>query len=805
MNVLGIRWRVRARAAAAVHHAILPAGYCNLLGGRNWDGSESWEVRDGGRESFKANLPAQPIFLEVAFPASGLRNNHNEHFVMRKKYWKRAVLAALAVSLSGSPARAQAPEMALLVPSGLRGVNPTQLPPSQFLSYARFTIPFDVDRNSEPPREIRLWVSPDSGSSWIVASRATAEQRTFEFHAAREGEYLFAVQAVDARGGEALGGGPPMRVVIDTTQPNVVLRADLNARGDLVIDYELADPHLDLRSLKLSYSIDGAQRWPTLALDNFQREGSLVRGQTELTLPHCREVELRMSVADLAQNVGESSLRYVMPRTAAAGGLQFAGHRDPHPTAHPGIVFGGQAGTAQHLAAPAPASPWQVPATGLPAPPPPPASPGSQHPTGQPNFSGLQQSTGLQATPGATAWLPPTSRATLAPQLGRPTAAVSGGATANSLSPYTLPSTALPSTALPSTALPSTALPSIGTAPRSGAHFAETSGGSRSPWEPPTDARLSNWNTAEARAYEELPPPQPEPSRTTAGLGPLDELWLDAPSVPSQPAGPAESGLGAQPPYNDDRLPFDTLPTDRIPTDRIPAQQLQDARVQGDLPRQSGRANPQAAARAAFHSRSRSFSLDYTVEAIHGGAVAAIELWGTEDLGRTWQMWGADPDRQSPFDVQVGNDGMFGFRMVIVGSNGVVSNRPNDGDDADTWIHVDTDKPAVKLTRALYGEGPDSGWLLVGYTCRDNNLHEQPIQLSYSERADGPWITIASGLPNSGEYRWKPDPNLPNIVYLRVEAVDLAGNRATHQLDLPVDLRGLTPRGRIQGFRPIDP
>ncbi len=207
----------------------------------------------------------------------------------------------------------------------------------------------------------------------------------------------------------------------------------------------------------------------------------------------------------------------------------------------------------------------------------------------------------------------------------------------------------------------------------------------------------------------------------------------------------------------------------------------------------------------AYHSRSRSFSLDYSVESLRGLPVADIELWGTDDRGNTWLKWGSDPDRESPFDVQVGTDGLYGFRMVIIGQNGLVSNRPNDGDPADMWINVDTKFPSVKITRALYGEGPDAGMLVIDYSCDDENLHDRPISLAYSERPTGPWSTIVTGLRNTGIYLWKADPSLPQQVYLRIQAVDRAGNVQEHRLDLPINLRGLTPRGRIQGFRPIDP
>ncbi|MCA9157736.1 MAG: hypothetical protein KDA72_05380, partial [Planctomycetales bacterium] len=144
------------------------------------------------------------------------------------------------------------------------------------------------------------------------------------------------------------------------------------------------------------------------------------------------------------------------------------------------------------------------------------------------------------------------------------------------------------------------------------------------------------------------------------------------------------------------------------------------------------------------------------------------------------------------------------FRMVIVGANGVVSNRPREGDSADVWINVDTVSPATKITRAVYGEGPEDGLLVIDYQCEDGHLVDRPIALSFSDRVDGPWTSIATGLANTGIYLWKADPSLPDKIFLKLECVDKAGNIGTHRLDLPIDVRGLAPRGIIQGFRPIE-
>ena len=183
--------------------------------------------------------------------------------------------------------------------------------------------------------------------------------------------------------------------------------------------------------------------------------------------------------------------------------------------------------------------------------------------------------------------------------------------------------------------------------------------------------------------------------------------------------------------------------------------------------------------------------------------MSSVELWGTADQGQTWQLWGQDPDRQSPFDIEVETEGLFGFRMVIVGSNGLASNRPRNGENADAWIHVDIERPQVKILSALYDRGNESGKMVMEYQASDDFFPERPISLLYSQTPNGPWTNIATGARNNGRYVWSADPSLPPTIYLKIEANDSAGNVGVHQLDLPIDVEGLAPRGRIQGFRPI--
>ncbi|MCO6457335.1 MAG: hypothetical protein J5I93_18710, partial [Pirellulaceae bacterium] len=203
-------------------------------------------------------------------------------------------------------------------------------------------------------------------------------------------------------------------------------------------------------------------------------------------------------------------------------------------------------------------------------------------------------------------------------------------------------------------------------------------------------------------------------------------------------------------------------------------------------------------------TNSRRFGLEYDVDAVGPQGVASVELWTTTDGGQTWSLWGQDADRVSPFDVEVDAEGIYGFRVVIVGNSGLAGRAPRSGDLADIWVAVDATAPQGRLTSASYGQGAEAGHLLIQWEADDDWLAPRPITLLFSDQLDGPWTTLASGLPNDGRYAWKADPRVPRKIYLRMEVRDEAGNVGTYQLSDPISADGLTPRGRIRGIRPLD-
>ena len=606
-----------------------------------------------------------------------------------------------------------------------------------FLPYAQFKIPFNVEPGGVAPAQVQLFVSTDQGASWQPHSKLASDKRFFEFRAASEGAYLFGVQTKDTAGNAFVSSQPPMRVIVDTTKPQMTIQADLDSAGRLVAIFEINDLYLDLQTVRLQYRIDTESNWTEGIVADLNRSGDVYRGHAVITPTRCREIWLRLVSADWAQNKGEVLFNYKMPRTAAVPTGLMVSQRD------------GLSGSKGQLG---PSVQQSAPSAG--------ATPGAMLWNNTPVPSLTLNSDAGSATPSGTA------NAAINSGLGDKATYSTQGQTAGKPARQDLGAW-----------IDSQQRTPVG--PNTTSAQRQASGSMVSIGNSSVNAQQSVGNRS--------PSDQAFPGKSSKqGMGNVEELPLPRSTNSGETVFGNSVTIGNQRPRGDEASPKNEI-------EEKPS--IDSAKV-GHAPTPLNQ---------AYHSRSRAFSLDYSVDSLKGSQVAEIELWGTEDGGRTWVEWGKDPDHESPFDIQVADDGLFGFRMVVVGNNGLVSNRPRDGDDADMWINVDSISPVVKITRAVYGEGHQVGMLVIDYKCDDSNLHDQPISLAYSDHQDGPWTTIAGSLRNTGVYLWKAGANLPSKVYLRVEAVDRGGNIGSHRLDIPIAVEGLAPRGRIQGFRPLDP
>lgn len=200
---------------------------------------------------------------------------------------------------------------------------------------------------------------------------------------------------------------------------------------------------------------------------------------------------------------------------------------------------------------------------------------------------------------------------------------------------------------------------------------------------------------------------------------------------------------------------------------------------------------------------SRRFELEYDVESVGPTGIGRVELWGTRDGGQSWLNFGAPPDQRNPLQVTVDGEGIYGFRIVVYSGSGLGGLPPKSGDQPDVWLGVDLTSPEAKILSAEQGTENRAGELLVSWEASDRMLADRPISLQFSSQPSGPWSTIAAGLPNTGAYVWRLDNRVPDIVYLRMDVRDEAGNVRNADYGQPISIYRQRPAGRITNVRPV--
>jgi hypothetical protein len=190
--------------------------------------------------------------------------------------------------------------------------------------------------------------------------------------------------------------------------------------------------------------------------------------------------------------------------------------------------------------------------------------------------------------------------------------------------------------------------------------------------------------------------------------------------------------------------------------------------------------------------------LNYALDDVGPSGVSSVELWLTSD-GRSWQRFGEDPDKQSPFVLKVNGEGTYGLTLCVKSGVGLGDKPPQPGEQPQMWIEVDLTRPVVQLLSAEAGRGGEHGHVTIAWNATDKNLIATPISLHYAEQLEGPWRPIATDLDNSGRYVWRVPQGTPFKFFVRVEALDRGGNvgRAESAKPVLVDLH--QPKGRLIG------
>ena len=186
------------------------------------------------------------------------------------------------------------------------GAQPKPIPTRQ----TQFSIPFQVDQAELPeqqPVEVHLYVSTDQGAHWQLYGKIEPAQSQFLFRAGGDGEYWFLIRTLDRLGQLRPQGDnrPGLRVLVDTSPPELQLEAERGAAGEINARWKATDANLDPQTLKIQYRAASNHPWQYVAID---RNKIAVSGPTrtgEVTWwpnSEAAGLEIRAEVTDTAGN-----------------------------------------------------------------------------------------------------------------------------------------------------------------------------------------------------------------------------------------------------------------------------------------------------------------------------------------------------------------------------------------------------------------------------------------------------------------------------------------------------------------------
>ena len=660
-------------------------------------------------------------------------------------------------------------------------------------SMTGFGVPFSINDPDNRFIEVHLYVSKDRGQTWQYHDRTHPQETQFPYQSKNDGEYWFALKTLD-RDRKLNPDGEPqpeLKVIVDTRKPTLDLEVTSDSAGRLVCKWRAEDRFIDPATLQISYKAasDPTGRWKPIDYRpiHIKSTGNVFVDQLAWWPEIAdQQVQVRVRVNDRAGNSVSGARNVYVPKIAARTSNVATANRVP----------AGQE-TGNYLAQGAPAQ------------------------------NGLQCSGGVCRLPTRTANGPPQLRVGSAPE-------------------YTDPPR--PPGSPNRDVITAAAFKKISLSPQTqNRRFFDASGAAKQNVAKLPDTNISNRSTADPEAIVWETPEvasrsdqKQVVSSTAAGQGgnlfDRDRFESNQVLATASTAGhrnPLAIGEGVNRQTSGERSRKPITPPRRASNpeeaDLFPAIPIrnvsQPLRERDDATNESVRPLPTASdfdspipkrnasddggrfssssSKKLKSINSRRFLLNYNIDAIDPSGVGKVVLWVTRNGGQTWSSMATDNDNQSPFPVQVDDDGEFGFRVVIHSKDGLVGRPPSRGDEADMAIRIDTEAPTGRIMSVPYGTGNDVGRLVINWRADDSRLRIKPIDLAYSTNTEGPWTNIEQGIRNTGSYSWKVERDIPERIYLRMAIHDAAGNTTLQKLTQPIDVSGLVPRGRINGVQAV--
>lgn len=279
------------------------------------------------------------------------------------------------------------------------------------------------------------------------------------------------------------------------------------------------------------------------------------------------------------------------------------------------------------------------------------------------------------------------------------------------------------------------------------------------------------------------------------------------------PFGPSANNSVAPPPPADPFSAFGAPNTRSLAPAQAPTQFPGEAKIANSFPQTSvasttgqGRINTAewGLNRSRFHSsgrlravKSHRFEVNYRIDDVGPSGVSAVELFVTQNNGQKWFKYGDDQDKQSPFVVEVPEDGLYGFAIRVRSGAGLADDPPQPGEEPSVVIVVDRTPPQLQLLPIQQGAGGQMNKLSISWRMADDNPSDKPVSLAYSANPNGPWERICDWQPDTGNYVWNVGQGVPSRLYIRLAARDAAGNHSFVDTPQPLLVDLSKPTARI--------
>lgn len=186
-------------------------------------------------------------------------------------------------------------------------------------------------------------------------------------------------------------------------------------------------------------------------------------------------------------------------------------------------------------------------------------------------------------------------------------------------------------------------------------------------------------------------------------------------------------------------------------------------------------AKPTERAPAVRMVNSSRILLNYKVKDVGPSGLSTVDLWYTAN-GKDWKKDEKPIRKGPPYVFESEGEGTYGFTLIARSGLGRGKQPPKQGDAPQVWVTVDTTKPNVMLNDVKQGLGSRAREITIEWTATDKHLAARPMTISYAQKPQGPWKTIATKLPNTGSHQWNIPKDLPPRFWLRIESVDQVGN-----------------------------